>query len=155
MVRKECFDRIGFFDENLPAGQDYDMWIRLAKHYQFDYVREPLVLYRVHDKRITTDPHRKLRATKLLHTKYSKELITSLKHRKILGSWQFSLGVRYCKCGDLMRGKKELVKAIANDPFSILYYATLFASFFGSTVFNLLIDLSNSFLPTSFKIRII
>ena len=151
LVRKECLEKVGLFDENLPGGEDFDLWIRLAKHYQFDYVRECLVLYRVHEKRISTDPYRILRAKKLLYKKYSKELTTSFNHRKKLAFWQYALGTLYCRCGDMAQGKKQLVKAITNDPFSILYYARLFTSFFGSTVFNLSTVLLHSFLPTSFQ----
>jgi len=138
LVRKECFEKVGLFDENLPAGEDFDLWIRLAKYYQFDYVREPLVLYRVHEKRVTSDPYRSLIAKKLLFEKYSVELTTSFNDREILGFWHYVLGVRYCECGDVRRGKKEFVKAITCNPFSILYYARLLASFFGSKVFSLL-----------------
>ncbi len=155
LIRKECFNRIDLFDENLPAGQDFDLWIRLAKNFKFDYVNEPLFLYRVHKKRITTDPNKRLRAKKLLFEKYSKELTTSVNHRKILGFWHYTLGVYHCKFGDIGQGKKEFAKAITNDPFSVLYYARLFTSFFGSTVFNLLTGLSDSFWPTSFKNEII
>jgi len=125
LVRKECFDKIGLFDENLPAGQDWDMWIRLAKHYRFDCVRECLVLYRVHEKRISTNPYAKMQAAKLICKKFSKELNTSVNHRRILGYWHYRFGMHYCRCGDTREGKKEFVKAIINDPFSTLYYTQL------------------------------
>jgi GT2 family glycosyltransferase len=34
MLRKSVFDRIGNFDENLPACEDYDLWLRAALHYE-------------------------------------------------------------------------------------------------------------------------
>jgi hypothetical protein len=34
------------FDESLALAIDYDLWLRAAKHYPFDYVDEPLVKYR-------------------------------------------------------------------------------------------------------------
>lgn len=46
MVKKSCYDDVGFFDENL-AYEDFDMWLRLASKYKFvssDYVS---VKYRV------------------------------------------------------------------------------------------------------------
>jgi len=138
LVRKECLEKVGLFDENLPAGEDFDLWIRLAKYYQFDCIREPLVLYRIHEKRVSADPYRSLIAKKSLFEKYSMELTTSFNDRKILGFWHYGLGVRYCECGDVRRGKKEFVKAITCNQFSVLYYARLLASFFGSKVFNLL-----------------
>ena len=151
LVRKECFEKVGLFDENLPADEDFDLWIRLAKCYQFDYVREPLVLYRVHEKRVTTNPYRNLTAKKLLFEKYSLELTTSFNDRKILGFWHYVLGVRYCKCEDVRRGRKEFVEAITCNPFSIIYYARLLTSFFGSKVFSLLTRRVDSLLRLDYR----
>ncbi len=47
MVRQECFDRCGVFDRNLGSFvEDWDMWLRIAKYYQFKVVKKPLVSYR-------------------------------------------------------------------------------------------------------------
>lgn len=43
LVRRECFDRVGLFDESFHWLEDWDMWIRLAQHYQFAMVPEALV----------------------------------------------------------------------------------------------------------------
>jgi glycosyltransferase involved in cell wall biosynthesis len=47
IVRRECFNQVGFFDENLKACEDYDMWLRISKSWKFAYVAEPLALYSV------------------------------------------------------------------------------------------------------------
>lgn len=46
IVRREIFDDIGYFDEELPLAIDFDLWLRAATKYRFDYVDEPLLLYR-------------------------------------------------------------------------------------------------------------
>ncbi len=46
MVRRCVIDRVGQFDESLRLAIDYDWWLRIARHFDFDYVDEPLVLYR-------------------------------------------------------------------------------------------------------------
>lgn len=46
MVRAEVFHTVGMFDEELPLAVDFDLWLRVAMHYRFDYVAEPLVKYR-------------------------------------------------------------------------------------------------------------
>lgn len=50
MIKRECLDRVGPFDESiLPASaDDYDLFLRLARHYEFAYLNEPLTLYRLH-----------------------------------------------------------------------------------------------------------
>ena len=46
LVRRAVFDDVGFFDENLSLAIDYDLWLRVALSYRFDYVDEPLTFYR-------------------------------------------------------------------------------------------------------------
>lgn len=47
MVRRECFAKCGVFDCNLGSFvEDWDMWLRIAKHYPFKVVKQPLVFYR-------------------------------------------------------------------------------------------------------------
>lgn len=47
MIRRACFEKIGLFDTNLKSySQDWDLWLRLALHYQFKVIRESLVYYR-------------------------------------------------------------------------------------------------------------
>jgi len=46
MVRRKAFEQCGMFDEQIPLAIDYDLWLRIAAHWKFDYVDEPVVLYR-------------------------------------------------------------------------------------------------------------
>jgi glycosyltransferase involved in cell wall biosynthesis len=47
VVKKECFDRLGNFKENMRMGIDYDLWLRFSTQYEFDYIDRPLLYYRV------------------------------------------------------------------------------------------------------------
>ena len=46
LVRKHVFDHVGGFDPNLDLAIDYDLWLRVARHYEFHGVAEPLTRYR-------------------------------------------------------------------------------------------------------------
>ena len=46
VVRREVFAHVGRFDPQWDLAIDYDLWLRVAKHHEFDYVNEELVLYR-------------------------------------------------------------------------------------------------------------
>lgn len=46
MVRTECFKAVGKYDESLWF-EDWDMWIRLARRYEFGFVPERLARYRM------------------------------------------------------------------------------------------------------------
>ena len=46
LVRWPVFQHVGTFDVSLPLAIDYDLWLRVAARFEFDYVDEPLVKYR-------------------------------------------------------------------------------------------------------------
>lgn len=46
MVRRSVLEEVGLFDETTQYSIDYDLWLRIALKYHFDFVDEPLVLYR-------------------------------------------------------------------------------------------------------------
>jgi glycosyltransferase involved in cell wall biosynthesis len=48
MIRRSCFETVGLFNPDLLFLEDLDLWIRLANHYSFGVVKEPLVFYRQH-----------------------------------------------------------------------------------------------------------
>ncbi|MBX9581390.1 MAG: glycosyltransferase [Gemmataceae bacterium] len=46
VVRRRVFEHVGGFDPVWDLAIDYDFWLRVARHYEFDGVDEELVLYR-------------------------------------------------------------------------------------------------------------
>ncbi|MFP3870359.1 MAG: glycosyltransferase family 2 protein [Syntrophobacteria bacterium] len=46
MVRRELFERVGYFDEGLPIAEDYDFWLRVAVDYPVPLIPEALVIKR-------------------------------------------------------------------------------------------------------------
>ena len=54
MVRREALLAIGGFDAALRRGQDFDLWLRLARRGgRIGYQREVLVLHRLHDQNLS------------------------------------------------------------------------------------------------------
>ncbi len=48
LVRRECFERLGGFREDLFGSGDWEMWFRIALEYDIAFIDEPLTFYRVH-----------------------------------------------------------------------------------------------------------
>jgi len=46
MARRELFDTVGVFDEELPACEDYDLWLRVSARYPVHLIEAPLVVKR-------------------------------------------------------------------------------------------------------------
>lgn len=57
MVRRHLLDRVGRFDENLPACEDYDLWLRIGHRYPIHLIDLPLVVKRGgHPDQLSTAP---------------------------------------------------------------------------------------------------
>lgn len=48
LVRKECLESVGLFDESIRHGEDYDMWLRLALTYSFGCIPDVMMNRRKH-----------------------------------------------------------------------------------------------------------
>ena len=48
LIKRECFGKSNWFDVNLNAFEDWDMWLRISENYQFDYSNNCLVSIRRH-----------------------------------------------------------------------------------------------------------
>ena len=66
LIKREVFDRVGLFNEFLPACEDWEMWLRITKQFTIDYVDLPLVLIRQHSKSMQKDTLRMLTAELLV-----------------------------------------------------------------------------------------
>jgi hypothetical protein len=54
---------VGYYDEATPA-EDWDMWLRIARHYSFLYLPTPVAKYRIHQDSFSySDPLGMFRAT--------------------------------------------------------------------------------------------
>jgi glycosyltransferase involved in cell wall biosynthesis len=53
LARRECFERAGPYDEGLIANEDWDMWLRVARHYRFVFIERVLARIRWHSGNLT------------------------------------------------------------------------------------------------------
>jgi glycosyltransferase involved in cell wall biosynthesis len=134
LIKKECFDKVKLFDKSLPSCQDYDMWIRIAKYYEFDFVKESLVKYQVHDNQISTNLSTVIKGEKKIINKYLKEL---KKSPIIYSEHCFFLGNKLCHAAEMREGRKYLFKAIIIYPFCMKYHIYVFSSLFGARFYKL------------------
>jgi len=48
LARRACFDKVGEFNREYFGSGDWEMWFRIAEHFDFGFVDAPLTHYRVH-----------------------------------------------------------------------------------------------------------
>ena len=128
IIRKECFDKVGLFDESLPECEEYDLWLRIAKHYPIGFINDVLTVYTDNPKGVSTDSLAgRLQRLKVLEKDYLKEVIPTALYRKRLASNYHYVGRHYLKQGGKGEGKKYLRRSIGLNPFNpkILFYYIL------------------------------
>jgi glycosyltransferase involved in cell wall biosynthesis len=132
LIKKECFNRVGLFDDLLSGQEDWDMWIRIAKYYRFALIKIPLVKYRLHSNQISKNLEIKIITGKRILVKYANEL---KKRPCAHGKHYFYIGNRFCHMGKTKEGQRYLLKAISLYPFCIRYYICMAGSLFGPKCF--------------------
>ena len=73
LCRRSALTQAGLFDDTLGASQDYDLYLRLARICEFEYVPDPLVIRHKHAQaRITKDLDTKIAASARILEKYEE-----------------------------------------------------------------------------------
>lgn len=101
LIRKECFAKVGMFDCDMPARQDYEMWLRICRYFKVVGCPEKLLLYRSHPgERISTNCDKCFNSYRLVLEKHKKEYdsFSYAKSKIILRMFDWSLkGKNYPK----------------------------------------------------------
>lgn len=59
VIRKQCIEEAGYFDEKLFALEDWDLWLRISTNgWEIEYVPQVLAQYRRHSNNMTLDVSR-------------------------------------------------------------------------------------------------
>jgi glycosyltransferase involved in cell wall biosynthesis len=132
LLRRSCFDKVGIFDERLPSFQDYDLWLRIARKYQFDCIRQPLLKYFVHGDKIWTDPQALVQGLELMLRKYGH----AAAFRKKCGAYYLALGTQYCENNRFDAGRKALSRAARLNPLAVEPYIYLGLAMLGAEGFR-------------------
>jgi len=53
VVRRECFETCGVFPEDMVWAEDWHLWLRIARRYEFEVVDRVLIRHRVHGGALT------------------------------------------------------------------------------------------------------
>lgn len=116
MVRKEVFDKIGLFEENIRQAEDDNMWIRIASHYDVELIDEALTKVRNHPQRMTLNKSELLESVltniQLLRTKYGETVKKKIEKAIPIkvSQVQFSIGYGYYEIGKYREARKAFLK---------------------------------------------
>jgi glycosyltransferase involved in cell wall biosynthesis len=127
LVKKDCLEKVGCFDESLPSFQDRDLWIRLSREFRFDYVEEPLLNYYVHPKKVWTNFDALLQGLEIMLAKYG----TAVAFRKASSKRYLFCGIKLCERNEFTKGRRALRRAVALNPYALKPYFYLLLALLG------------------------
>lgn len=144
LLKKSCIEKAGLFDEDIPYGEDYDMWIRIAGDFEFDFAPEPLTKYRIHPNSITKNYAKVINGTRKI---LSKHRSLFAQNKRAYSNHLLLLGVLYCYSGKTGEGIKTFSRAIQTYPFDARLYYNLALALLGTETFIRLKEAKSHYFP--------
>jgi hypothetical protein len=114
-AKRECFDKVGLFDVNLPASQDDDMCFKLSKYYKVGFIPEIMASMNVEQvNRISNNPKRVADGWWLLWNKYEDDVYNLCGEQTIRHHFQDCMG-RYASIKDSVLFNQAYEKYVKYD----------------------------------------
>lgn len=102
VIRKDCLERSGLFDESIMIGEDWDLWLRISVNYEVRYVDEPLITVRIdRPGKISTNVELRHECTDRIRNMFQEKYPTALTPQIVRKALAYS----YCQRGYYYRGK--------------------------------------------------
>jgi glycosyltransferase involved in cell wall biosynthesis len=121
LIRREVFDKVGFFAEERATSDDWEMWLRISAEYEFDFVPQHLALYRIHTSILSSAlsnyeaREREMMAFFVTAAERYPDLIGDLMNLR-LSTYQSYFGWRLFSRGEVVAGRSRLLNAIRYCP---------------------------------------
>ncbi len=125
LVRKSALLRAGPFDEDLPTGEDWVFFLRLAAVGPFVFLPRPTALYRRHAGQVRSDPAQQEAALPLWTARYFDDPATPPRaaryRRRLVGTHLNWISRNHRRVGDLAAWRRTLRAAVAANPGLLLH----------------------------------
>jgi glycosyltransferase involved in cell wall biosynthesis len=121
LLRRECLDYAGGFDQRLRSLEDWVCWARISRKYGFGYIDQPLVSYRVHQtnlsRQVSAMAGYRVTAVGLMLGE-GKDIPRALKSKML-----YSVGVAQMELADWKAARGTFRRAVADDAFNLRAWA--------------------------------
>ncbi len=129
LIKREVFDAVGLYEESLPGFQEWELWLRIAKKYMFQFIPEPLLVTYYSEDSITAHPSWRLRGREIILEKHWGEFAH---YPRILAMHAFTIGNALALRGEMKRARRYLIRAWIRETWNPKYLVALLASTVGS-----------------------
>jgi len=136
LIKKECFDRVGLFDESLPPLEDWELFLRISKYFSISYIDEALVAEFESEDSISKVKASNIRALRLILKKHYESF---RKVPKALARYCFMIGDFLYRSGDKTDAREYLKNAFRLRPINSKYFMGYMLSFIGQGIYKRLL----------------
>ncbi len=119
VARRDALERVGGFDEAMPALLDWDCVIRLAQLGPFAFVDEPLVLQYFSENSITRSVRKRVVARRMMLEKHAALYAP---HPALLSLQWVKIAGEHRSLGDQAEARAALAEAARLDPLNIMIW---------------------------------
>lgn len=132
VIRREHLEECGYFDGSITMGIDWDLWLRMSIHCKFEYVNEPLLLYRIgHSGQMSGNLEERQKCSDIIMNKFVRKNPGLLPQSIIRRAWAYT----YCNRGsyyrniDLKSSSQYYIRALKSNLFTVMAYKGLIKNF--------------------------
>lgn len=151
VVRRQCLDEVGLFNESLPVSEDFNLWLRIAGRWDIAIVPEVLAITfeRPGSLSVSTSPEERLRSgVSALKDVQSRCLgLSSVERRALriaLAERLYFYGSYLLSAGATRASRENFLSALKLQPSHWRAYAKLGLSFLPADAFGLLAELKRT-----------
>jgi len=134
LIRKSAFEKSGLYDERIKSSEDWEMYLRLARDFEFEYVTEPVVNIRAHAGPRLGDRLEDAAQAELIACEKFKDYLAA--HPVCKSYYLQTIGGKYCRVGKADVGRNYLREAIAASPRNMVARVQYMLSFLGAPVYR-------------------
>ncbi len=120
LIRRECFESVGFFDEDprMVSLEDWELWIRFSMQFEFVYIGKVGARTAISSDSLTQDQERRLLAREAIFQKHHNHF---LRYPDIYIKQSYSIGNAFALRGEMKRARSYLWTAFKKNPLNIRY----------------------------------
>jgi glycosyltransferase involved in cell wall biosynthesis len=135
ILRRNCLENVGYFDEGLRHSEDLDLWLRISLHYRLAYSREIWLLRRDHEINLTGDTESMNTSLIKVLEKHEEQYASYITHNdidsnKVISEKFRNIGYLFLISFKLSKARECLIKSLFRE-FQIRTFLYWFATFLG------------------------